>query len=70
MKSQEKSAKIDNLVFQWDREEQIYSEQQDLYKSDIHTKRRVEDYLEFLSDIEPTHDLLNMDRIANKQFKI
>lgn len=70
MKSQEKSAKTEDLVFQWDRNEQVYSEQQAFSKSDKNTKRNVEDYLKFLSDMEPALNLPTRDRIANKQFTI
>ena len=70
MKSQEKSARIEDLVFQWDRGEQLYSEQQAFSKSDKNAKRNIEDYLEFLSDIEPARDLPTRERLANKQFKI
>ena len=70
MKSGEKSTKVENLEFHWDKSEQLYSERQDYIRTDKSTKRNVEEYFKFLSDIEPACVLPVKDRIADKQFTL
>ena len=70
MRSQEKPVKNNKLNLQWDKDEQSYLEKQELGKTQQRTKRNVEEYLEFLSDILPTSDESLKDRIADKQFTL
>ncbi len=70
MKSQEKPVKNNRLNLQWDKDEQLYLEQQELGKTEQKTKRNVEEYLEFLSDILPASAESLKDRIADKQFTL
>jgi len=70
MRSQEKPVKNNKLNLQWDKDEQSYLEQQELGKTEQRTKRNVEEYLEFLSDILPTSAESLKDRIADKQFTL
>ena len=70
MKSVERSTKVKNLEFHWDKGEQLYSEQQDTIRTDKSTKRNLEDYFKFLSDIESAYVLPAKDRIADKQFTL
>lgn len=70
MRSQEKPVKNNKLNLQWDKDEQSYLEQQELGKTKQRTKRNVEEYFEFLSDILPTSAESLKDRIADKQFTL
>ncbi len=66
MKLQNKKSEKLNLV--WDKKEQVFTEKQKLQKTDKNTKRDVEEYFQFLSEIESDRVLPSKERPVDKQF--
>ena len=61
--------KIENLEFTWDKNEQLFSEQEYVLR-DKSIKRDVEDYFEFLSNFDFVNKLYIKERIADKKFSL
>jgi len=69
-KSPGKKGKSNTLDLRWDTKFQLFEEQQKKGKKTGIKKRNLEDYLDFLSDIEPAFPETPRKRLADKQFTL
>ena len=67
-KSSGKKVKPDKLRFCWDKKAQSYMENQDYLKTERNIIHSLEEYFDFLEDIEPACIDLRENQRINKQF--
>ncbi len=69
-KLQEKQAKINRFTLHWDKNAQSVLRQREYDPARRNTIPHLEEYFEFLSDIEPLENLSPKPAIAEKQFTL
>ena len=69
-KSREKPSKVSRFNLRWDKNAQSTSRQSEYSKACRKMMPRLEEYFEFLSDIEPPENLPPKTGIVEKQFTL
>ena len=69
-KSSGKKVKPDKLRFCWDKKAQSYMENQDYLKTERNIIHSLEEYFDFLEDIEPACINPHENQIIDKQFTL
>ena len=67
-KSSKKTVKVNELNFCWDKKAQSYMENQDYYKTEKNIIHDLDEYFDFLEDIEPACSNPQKNQIIDKQF--